>query len=62
MLSPVLLITATEIATILGVSRRHADRIIRTDDTFPEPLATFVNGLRVWASEDVERWKRKNRS
>lgn len=50
--------SAREIAELLGVSRQRVDKIAKTDPTFPPPVA-ILSGIRVWETEDVERWARE---
>jgi predicted DNA-binding transcriptional regulator AlpA len=48
----------TEVAEILGVHKRTAQRYISRAD-FPEPIGRLARG-RVWLREDVERWGREH--
>jgi hypothetical protein len=34
----------TEITNVLGLSRQRVDQIVRTDPTFPEPVAVITAG------------------
>ena len=47
-----------EVAEILGVHKRTAQRYIDRKD-FPAPVERFRGG-RVWRRSDVERWGRKH--
>jgi prophage regulatory protein len=47
----------TEIATLLGVSRQYADRLVRQAD-FPAPEAVITAG-RIWKRSDIEAWARE---
>jgi predicted DNA-binding transcriptional regulator AlpA len=49
--------SAAEIATLFRISRQRVDQIAKADATFPEPVA-ILSGIRVWETEDVERWAR----
>jgi predicted DNA-binding transcriptional regulator AlpA len=51
------LVGLAEIAAMLGVSRQRADKILRTDEDFPEPQAILTAG-RIWSREAVEEWAR----
>lgn len=44
----------TEIAALLHVHKRTAQKYLDRDD-FPEPLGRLAGG-RVWLREDVEQW------
>ena len=48
----------TEVAEILGVHKRTAQRYIARAD-FPEPVGRLARG-RVWRREDVEQWGRSH--
>ena len=49
------LVGVAEIAGMLGVSRQRIHAIIKTDPTFPEPVAALSAG-KVWLRPDVVRW------
>jgi predicted DNA-binding transcriptional regulator AlpA len=50
------LASIAEVAEMLGVTVRTAQRYVDRDD-FPAPLDTVAGGrLRVWRSVDVEAW------
>jgi predicted DNA-binding transcriptional regulator AlpA len=49
----------TEVAKILGVSKRTATRYASRDD-FPKPAAQLAMGP-IWRIGDVETWARENR-
>lgn len=56
------LMSVADIAAMLNVSRQRADQLTRYKG-FPEPVAAVNNGrMRIWRTEDVEAWKRENRS
>jgi predicted DNA-binding transcriptional regulator AlpA len=55
--SPEDLVSVTDIAEMLGVTRVTADRYARRPD-FPEPLGHAAGG-RVWLRAEVEEWARK---
>jgi predicted DNA-binding transcriptional regulator AlpA len=46
----------SEIAELLGVHKRTAQKYLDRGD-FPKPLGRLAGG-RVWLREDVERWGR----
>ena len=49
------LLGISEIAEMLGVTRQRVDKISRTDDDFPEPVAEIHAG-RIWRREAVVEW------
>jgi prophage regulatory protein len=51
------LVGLTEIARLLGISRQRVDQLLRTDEAFPEPIATLSAG-RIWERADIESWAR----
>jgi predicted DNA-binding transcriptional regulator AlpA len=44
-----------EIAEMLGVSRQRVDKLSRSDQTFPQPIAQ-VHAGRIWLKADIEDW------
>lgn len=52
------LMSAAEIATLLGISRQRVDQIAKADASFPAPVA-ILSGIRVWETEAVKKWARK---
>jgi predicted DNA-binding transcriptional regulator AlpA len=44
-----------EVAELLNVSRQRVDELLRTDSTFPQPLAHLTAG-RIWRRGDVKDW------
>lgn len=52
------LMSAKEIATLLGISRQRVDRIAKTDIDFPQPVAV-LSGIRVFETKAIEAWARK---
>jgi predicted DNA-binding transcriptional regulator AlpA len=57
-MSPEDLAGLSEIADMLGVHKRTAQRYIGRED-FPEPLGHLAGG-RIWLRKDVERWGREH--
>lgn len=53
-MSRLALVSAHEIAAMLGVSRQRVDQLSRTE-AFPEPVAVLAVG-RIWLHEDIEAW------
>ncbi len=54
------LASIAEVADILGVTKRTAQRYAERTD-FPLPIDTIAAGrVRVWRRVDVERWGRKH--
>jgi predicted DNA-binding transcriptional regulator AlpA len=51
------LVSVAEIAKLLGVSRRTAQRYTGRDD-FPEPEERLAIGT-IWSRSNVERWARR---
>jgi predicted DNA-binding transcriptional regulator AlpA len=49
------LVSVTEIAELLGISRQRVNQLIDTYDDFPEPEARLAIG-RVWRREEIEAW------
>lgn len=49
------LVSVTEIAALLGVSRQRVNQLIQAYGDFPLPEAELAIG-RVWLRESVERW------
>jgi hypothetical protein len=50
------LLTTTDVALVLGVSRRRAAWLADNRPGFPEPYAATPAGVRLWRRADVERW------
>lgn len=55
---PAELVDATEVARMLGLSRRNAVSVYRSRyDDFPEPVVDLGKGRCVlWLRRDIERW------
>ena len=53
------LIGLTEIAQMLGMTRSGADKLVKREAGFPQPVGVLVGRTRVWKREDVERWARE---
>jgi prophage regulatory protein len=53
------LVSVTEIAEILGVSRQRVNQLIKSNSDFPAPEAELAIG-RVWRRDQIERWNRKH--
>jgi prophage regulatory protein len=49
------LLGVAEIADLLGVSRQRVNQLVKSDPSFPKPLAELTAG-RIWAKSDIERW------
>jgi predicted DNA-binding transcriptional regulator AlpA len=49
------LVSVTEIATMLNVSRQRVDQLIQAYDDFPAPEAELAIG-RVWLKSAIEAW------
>ena len=47
----------SEVAAMLNVSRQRADKLTRTDPTFPPPVAEIHAG-RIWMRTDIANWIR----
>lgn len=52
------LMTSSQVAELLGISRQRVDQIVKTDPTFPPPDAVLPSG-RIWKRETIERWARE---
>jgi predicted DNA-binding transcriptional regulator AlpA len=44
-----------EVAALLGISRQRVDKISRTDEFFPSPIADLAAG-RIWKRDDIFQW------
>jgi len=53
------LVSVTEIAEILGVSRQRVNQLIKSHSDFPAPEAELAIG-RVWRRDQIERWDREH--
>jgi prophage regulatory protein len=51
-------VTATEIATMLGVVRQRVDQLAREDPTFPKPWRTLPR-MRLWDKKAILKWAAK---
>jgi predicted DNA-binding transcriptional regulator AlpA len=51
------LLTTTDVAEVLGVSRSRVAKLAKRA-SFPRPYATTPRGLRLWRRADVERFDR----
>jgi predicted DNA-binding transcriptional regulator AlpA len=51
------LMSATEIAKLIGTSRQYVDKLTRTDPNFPQPVAV-LSGIRVFETDAVTKWAR----
>lgn len=49
------LVGVAEIAEMLGVSRQRIHAIIKTDPSFPEPVAVLTAG-KIWERSVIRRW------
>jgi predicted DNA-binding transcriptional regulator AlpA len=52
------LVGVAEIADLFGITRQGVDKLIRTRDDFPAPIAVITAG-RIWEREAVEQWARE---
>ena len=52
---PTDLVSVTEIAEMLGVSRQRVNQLVQAYDDFPAPEADLAIG-RVWLRSAVEGW------
>lgn len=48
-------VNVEEIAQMLSIHKKTMERIIRTDETFPKPIA-LGERIRRWPLEDVKAW------
>jgi len=53
------LLSLTDIAKLLDMSRAGADKLVKRESTFPAPVAVLTGRTRVWKRADVERWARE---
>ncbi|ETA02429.1 hypothetical protein CcI156_10870 [Frankia sp. CcI156] len=49
---------AAEIAQALGLGSARIYQIMKSDPTFPEPIATLRVG-KIWLATDIEEWMRR---
>lgn len=49
------LVSVTEIAEMLGVSRQRVNQLVEAYGDFPEPEARLAIG-RVWRRSSIEQW------
>jgi predicted DNA-binding transcriptional regulator AlpA len=54
------LLNASEVADLLGVTRRYVNRLASETEGFPEPAAVFPGGRRVWRRCAIERWAKRH--
>lgn len=47
-----------EIASLLGVTRQRVNALLKSDPTFPPPVAELSAG-RIWMGVEVRRWMRQ---
>ncbi len=52
---PTDLVSVTEIAAMLGISRQRVNQLVQAYDDFPKPEADLAIG-RVWLRSAVEAW------
>jgi predicted DNA-binding transcriptional regulator AlpA len=50
------LLSLTDIAKLLDMSRAGADKLVKRESTFPATVAVLTGRTRVWDREAVERW------
>ena len=55
LVSPDEIVALSEIAVMLGVTRRTVQRYMDRPD-FPAPLGVLAGGRRVWRKDDVAEW------
>jgi hypothetical protein len=57
------LVSATEVATILGVSRQRVEALADTRPDFPQPAAVVGAGKRqrLWVRDRIESWAKLDR-
>jgi predicted DNA-binding transcriptional regulator AlpA len=53
------LLSLTDIAELLEMTRQGADKLVKRESTFPAPVAVLTGRTRVWKRDDVERWARE---
>ena len=55
--APLELLTTSDIADELGVTRRRAMQLTRDRADFPAPYAVTGAGLRLWRREQIARYR-----
>jgi predicted DNA-binding transcriptional regulator AlpA len=53
-------LSAVEVAELLGISRQRVYQLLEEHDDFPRPIAETARGS-VWSRREVEQWARKPR-
>jgi predicted DNA-binding transcriptional regulator AlpA len=53
------LMSLTDIAELLGMSRQGADQLVKREVTFPAPAVVLTGRTRAWEREAVGRWARE---
>lgn len=49
------LVGTAEVGALVGVSRQRVNELLRSDPSFPSPVAELAAG-RIWQRTDIERW------
>lgn len=55
------LLTSTDVARVLGVSRQAFDQARARSDKPPEPAMVLHNGMKLWREEEVREWWDRHR-
>jgi len=50
--------TASQIAKYLQISRGYVYTIVKKDESFPHSFRLTPNSVSMWKKEDVDRWLR----
>jgi predicted DNA-binding transcriptional regulator AlpA len=53
------LVSLTDIAELLGMTRAGADKLVKRETDFPAPAVVLSGRTRAWDREAVERWARE---
>jgi predicted DNA-binding transcriptional regulator AlpA len=56
---PIDLVSVTEIAEMLGISRQRVNQLIQAYEDFPPPEADLAIG-RVWLRSAIEEWAKSH--
>ena len=54
------LVSLTDIAKLLGMTRGGADKLVKREATFPPPVAVLSGRTRAWDRDAVENWARES--
>jgi predicted DNA-binding transcriptional regulator AlpA len=53
------LMSLTDIAELLGMTRAGADKLVKRESGFPAPVVVLTGRTRAWDRKAVEKWARE---